>query len=166
MWKTRLIVQTIVCIMIAGGYSVIQQMDAPGIQEKTDAAVAAMSRHYTAADIADKGRTAVMSIIKAPVTVTSHIIESQETRKYGLPVDDIPSGETGPVYAAAGGRVEETGENEELGLYIKVSHGDSVTTYGNCDRLYASESEHVRKGQIIASFTNDGSKEFYYRLEE
>ena len=166
MWKKRIIIQTVVCVVLISVYGLINVLDISWIDDKMSKAAAAVSRHYTVSDIVDKGQVAVMGIIKAPATVTSHIIESQETRKYGIPVDEIPSGETGPVYAAAGGRVVETGENGELGLFIKVSHGDTITTYGNCDRLYAEESEHVRKGQIIASFTNDGKKEFYYKLED
>ncbi len=165
MWKRKLLIQSVICIVIAGGYITIQHIDSPVLQKKTENAVAAISKHYTISDIADKGTAAVMNIIKAPAVVTSRIIESQETRKYGAPVDEIVSGETGPVYAAAGGRVIETGSNDDIGLYVKISHDSAISTYGNCDRLYVKENEHVRKGQVIGCFTNDGSDEFYYDLK-
>ena len=60
----------------------------------------------------------------------------------------------------------ETGENEVLGKYVIISHEDKISTYGNCDNIYVREHEHVRKGQVIASFTNDGSRTFLYDLKD
>ena len=166
MRKKKIIIQSVVCVMIAAGYGLLQHIEAPAAEEKVSKAVAAMSMHYTVSDIADKGRTAVVNIVRTPAVVTGKIISSQEAQKYGAPADDIPEGETGSVYAVAGGKVIETGTDEQKGMYIKISHEDSVSIYGNCDRIYAEENEYVRKGQVIASFTNDGEKDFYFELEE
>lgn len=166
MWKKKLVAQTLACLLIAGTYGIISVSDSAYINEKRDSVTAAIYVHYTISDITEIGKQAVVSLIHAPSVVTNKIIASNETRKYGLPVDNIPAGETGPVYAAAGGKVIETGENDDLGLYIKIKHEDKLSVYGNCDRLYAQENEHVRKGQIIASFTNDGTGEFIYEMIE
>ena len=166
MWKKKIFIQIAACLVIAGVYGVIQATDMNGVQEKTASVVAAASRHYTISAIAASGKTAVFNIIKAPAVVTNRIIASSETRKYGVPMDEVSNGETGPVYATAGGKVIETGENEELGTYVKISHNDTITVYGNCYRIYAKENEHIRKGQVIASFTNDGTKEFIYEMIE
>lgn len=166
MWKKKLCIQIMICLVMAVTYTVIQNTDVAGLQEKTASVVAVMSKHYTVSDVTEKGKTAVMNIIKAPVVVTGHIIASQEEMEYGLPIDKLERGETGSVYSVAGGTVIETGKNDKLGKYIKVQHENAVSIYGNCSKLYAAESEHVRKGQVIASFTNDGITEFYYKLEK
>lgn len=164
--KSKLVIQIAVCLAIAAAYGIINNTEMTILQNKSAELVSVMSKHYTAADIADKGKSAVMNIIKAPAAVTSHIIASQEKQAFGLPLDDIAAGETGSVYAVAGGRVSETGNNDEFGMYIVIEHENAVSTYGNCSKLYVKETEHVRKGQVIASFVNDGKKEFYYHLEE
>lgn len=164
MWKKKLCVQISICMIVAVAYIVIQNTDAPKLQEKSASVVAVMSKHYTVSDVSEKGKQAVMNVIKAPVTVTSYIIASQEEMAYGQPIDTVKKGETGSVYSVAGGTVIETGENEKIGKYIKIKHENAVSIYGNCNKLYAKESEHVRKGQVIASFTNDGTKDFYYKL--
>ena len=164
--KKAFIIQTAVCIVIAAVYGIIHSADLPMLQNKSAEIVSAMSKHYTVSDIKDNGKTAVMSVIKAPAVVTGHIIASREKQEYGTPIDKAEKGETTSIYAVAGGRVIETGTNDELGNYIIIQHEDAVSTYGNCSRLYVKETEHVRKGQVIASFVNDGTNEFYYHLEE
>ena len=164
MWKKKMYVQIAICLIVATAYTIIQNTNTPVLQDKCASVVAVMSRHYTVSDVTEGGKKAVMGLIKAPVIVTGHIIASQEEMTYGLPIDNLEKGETGSVYSVAGGLVIETGENEKIGKYIKLQHENAISTYGNCSKIYAKESEHVRKGQVIARFTYDGTKEFYYKL--
>lgn len=166
MKKSKIIYQALACIVIAAAYIIMSSISAPKVNEKCASAVAAMSKHYTVKDVAEIGVQAASGIIKAPVAVTSHIIMSQEKQQYGHPLDEPEEGETGSVYSVAGGKVMETGENEVLGKYVIISHEDKISTYGNCDNIYVREHEHVRKGQVIASFTNDGSRTFLYDLKD
>lgn len=164
MWKLKLRTQIIICAVITAAYGIVHTAEIPWLNEKSAAAVAVISKHYTISDIADTGKAAVSNLVEIPSAVTSSIMSSQEQQEYGIPLDDLKDGETGSVYAVAGGMVTETGENDDIGLYIKIAHENAVSVYGNCDKSYVKEGEHVRKGQVIAGFTKD--KEFYYRLHK
>jgi len=162
----KAIIQTAVCLALLIVYTITGMVDYPELQDKRDSAVASISKHYSVSDIKDKGKTAVLNVIKAPAVVTGFIISSKEKQEYGLPLDEPENGETGAVYAAAGGRVVETGNNDEYGNYLIIDHEDKISIYGNCDRIYVKEHEHVRKGQVIASFTSDDGKTFLYELKD
>ena len=166
MKKSKMIYQSLACLVIAAVYITAGCASGSVLEEKRASAVAQVSKHYTVSDIADFGKRAVSGVIKAPAAVTGYIISSQDQQKYGLPLDEPENGETGAVYAAAGGRVIKSGENDVLGKYVVIDHDDKVSTYGNCDRIYVKAHEHVRKGQVIASFTNDGNKNFLYDLKD
>lgn len=166
MKKKTILYQSLACLVIAAFYIAVSAAAGPVLEERKASAVAQVSKHYTVSDITGFGKQAVSGVIKAPAAVTGYIISSQDQQKYGLPLDEPEAGETGAVYAAAGGKVMETDENDTLGKYIVIDHDDKTSTYGNCDRIYVKEHEHVRKGQVIASFTNDGSKTFLYDLKD
>lgn len=166
MRKKRLKFQWIVSMILVLFYGIAQSITAPAAQEKFTSFVAMASTHYTASDIANGGKQAISALVKAPVAVTNRITASQEAQQYGLPIGKTEKGETTSVYAVAGGRVIETGENDIIGKYIVIQHDDKNSIYGNCHNLYVKEGEHVRKGQVIASYVNIEGKDFYYLLSE
>ena len=59
------------------------------------------------------------------------------------------------------------GENEEIGKYIKIKHGDQAESlYGNLSEVHAIASANVKKGQIIGIYDKTEGKEFYYSFQE
>lgn len=164
MRKKRLKFQLIACVILVLFYGVAQSITAPAAKEKLTSFVAMASTHYTASDLANGGKQVIATLVKAPVAVTNRITASQEAQQYGLPIGKTDKGETTSVYAVAGGRVIETGENDIIGKYIVIQHDDKNSIYGNCHNLYVKEGEHVRKGQVIASYINIEGKDFYYLL--
>jgi hypothetical protein len=86
---------------------------------------------------------------------------------YGAPIDQRYKGSQTPVYAVAGGQVTAVGENEEIGKYIKIVHGDeSESLYGNLKTIRVKVPFNVKKGQIIGIYEDTKDKEFYYSLNE
>lgn len=164
MWKKILLIQTCICMFLISGYISIDISDAAGLQEKQSRAVAAMSKHYTAQDILERTRHAASAIINTPATVTNFIISVSGQQRYGKPIDHAETGETTSVYAVSGGFVIKTGENDKLGKYVKIRHDGNVSVYGNCNKIYVKEGEHVRKGHVIASFKQERNNSFYYDL--
>lgn len=159
-----ILIQACVCIMIAGGYVIFDKSDSEMIQDRQNKLVAAVSVHYTVQDVFNKGKEVISAAIKAPAAVTSYIISSQDIQKYGMPIDESPSGEVVSVYAVSGGQVIETGENSRIGKYVKIRHDEAISVYGNCNKIYVNEGKHVRQGAVIASFMNDGNTELHYEL--
>jgi len=56
------------------------------------------------------------------------------------------------VYASAGGTVSEIGDDAEGNKYIRIYHGNKLTSlYGGCTSTYVTALEKVKKGQMIGS---------------
>ena len=71
------------------------------------------------------------------------------------------------MHAVAAGTVSAVGENEKIGKFIKILHGeDAESIYGNCEEIHVKELERVKKGQAIGTFKKEKNTEFYYRLSE
>ena len=86
---------------------------------------------------------------------------------YGEPIDEVYDGDETPVYAVGGGKVIAVGENEEIGKYIKIKHGDQAESlYGNLSEVHVIASANVKKGQIIGIYLKNENKDFYYSFKE
>ena len=166
MWKKILLVQICVCLFIITGYITIEKSGVESLKDRRSEAIAAISKHYTTKDILDVGKDTVAELIDSPATLTGYILKGQEAQKYAEPIDPVIEGAITSVYAVSGGQVIETGENSELGRYIKIQHDGAVSVYGNCCRVYAKDGKHVRRGQVIGSYIQDENNTFYYELIE
>ena len=90
-------------------------------------------------------------------------MSTKDEGKYGKPADEAKEGETVSVYAVGAGTISAVGENEKIGKFIKINHGDEAESiYGNCASIYVKELDRVKKGQVIATFKKEGDTEFYY----
>ena len=166
MIKRIILIQSVVCIIMLLCYMAAGKFDSEIIQEKRSQAVAAMSKHYTVSDIWDKGKSTASALIKVPAAVSSYVMSAQDSQRYAEPIDPVAVGGITSIYAVSGGQVIETGENEELGKFIRIQHDGAVSVYGQCSRIYAKEGKHVRRGQVIGSFLQEENNEFYYDLIE
>lgn len=109
-------------------------------------------------DIPEGGyNTAVMPVNG---TVTSeygnriHPIYNTESFHSGR---DIAAAEGSDIYAVCDGKVIETGQAANAGIYAKIDHGDGyVALYCHCSALYVKEGINVRKGDVIAAVGQTG----------
>lgn len=142
MWKKIIILQFIVCMVFSAAETMCPQ------------------------PLKNKGREAVAAVCEIPGKVAEIIQSGVNAQEYGLPIDKESTEQVVPVYAVAGGRVAETGENNGLGKYIMIKHEKASSIYGNCCEVYVKTGQHVRKGQIIGTFDNTENVDFYYQLSE
>lgn len=112
-------------------------------------------------------KNSVQAVVQAPVAMTNAILSSKESSEYGEPIDEAREGQTVSVYAVEAGTVSAVGENDKIGNFVKILHGDEAESiYGNCAEIYVKEMQRVKKGQIIASFTKKGDLEFYHSVKK
>ena len=70
---------------------------------------------------------------------------------------DVAAEEGASVHAVYPGTVEETGESDTYGNYIKVRHSSRlVTVYSHCSKILAEEGNVVRAGERIAEVGSTG----------
>ena len=88
------------------------------------------------------------------------------TRTYGSSGDSSGDGHTGLdiavpsgsyVRATQAGVVEEAGEDEVYGRYVRIAHGDAVSSlYGHNSWLFVQPGDSVERLQVIALSGNTG----------
>lgn len=70
---------------------------------------------------------------------------------------DIPAPEGEAVLAAADGTVTEVGFNASEGNYLKIDHGDGLTTmYAHCRNVDVKEGDTVQAGEMIGAVGKTG----------
>lgn len=63
---------------------------------------------------------------------------------------DIAAPKGTPIFAAAKGRVTETGWNSGYGLTVVVDHGYGYTTlYGHCSKILVRPGQQVKRGDVL-----------------
>ena len=73
---------------------------------------------------------------------------------------DIGGQEGSRVVAAAEGDVDFVGDDEVLGKYVEIRHGDDwVTVYGHCASINVGPGHHVRAGEQVAKMGRTGRAE-------
>lgn len=167
MWKWKILKQAGVCLIIALTMLLVQSVNLPVLNKGSEIVMAQLSRNYSGSEVLTMARTGITSVAKAPATITNAVLSTNKANRYGQPIDQAEKGEVVPVYAVAAGTVTSVGENDQIGKFVKISHGDETASlYGNCRVVYAKELERIKKGQIIATYENDGKTEFYYSFSE
>lgn len=162
MWF-KLIKQTGICLILVLTLALVNQVDHPTFNRGCQAVMAQLEKQYTVEDVMAFAKKAA----SAPAALSNAMISASDQPKYGKPVDLPEKGEVAMIYAVEDGTVSAVGENHKIGKFIKITHGKySESVYGNCEKIQVQEMEEVRKGQIIASFYNDGTTEFYYSLSK
>lgn len=88
------------------------------------------------------------------------------TRTYGSRTEEAGSGHPGVdiavpsgsyVRAMAGGRIEEAGEDDVYGRYVRIAHVDGVSSlYGHNSWLFVQPGDSVQRLQVIALTGNTG----------
>lgn len=146
----KILIQTFCCLIIVFVFMVAEKSTVPEVQKGTEAVLNYMSVDYTKGDIKN---------------VTDKAAEVFAS--YGEPIDKEYDGDETLVYAVGGGEVTSVGENEEIGKYIKIIHGNKAESlYGNLKTVKVNTKNNVKKGQIIGTYSKEVGKEFYYSFNE
>lgn len=137
------------------------------LEEGADTVLSYMEVNYSADDLV----SAAGKSKEVAASVTSKVNDTVGTitgkSSYGEPIDEVYLDNQASVYAVSGGQVTAVGENEEIGKYIKITHGDTgESLYGNLKTVNVTVPSKVKKGQIIGVYEKSENKEFYYSFKE
>lgn len=82
---------------------------------------------------------------------------SKKTEKFHNGVD-IGANKGTTIKAALGGEVIQAGTDPTYGNYIKIQHGDGITTvYAHCSQLLVKKGQKVKQGDVIAKVGDTGA---------
>lgn len=163
----KILKQTAVCMLIVVSLLIADNSGIGVLQRGTEAVLNHMSVSYTADDMKTVFQKSVgaFGFMMGKTSDAINVITGKPV--YGDPIDDRYEGNEASVYAVAGGKVIASGENEEIGKYVKILHGDQAESlYGNLKTVNVSVPDRVKKGQIIGVYERKEDKEFYYSLKE
>lgn len=167
MWRSKIIKQMCICVILVMAFLAARHTGIPALQQASRTAVSCISKNYSVSDVMAAAKESVQTAVRVPAAMTNTIISAREKTKYGTPIDKAEIGETVSVYAVGAGTVTSVGENDEIGKFLKITHGDeAVSIYGNCETILVKELDRVKKGQAIATFKKEADNEFYYSFSD
>lgn len=167
MRKSKILMQAGICVIIVMTFALARNVNIPQLNKGSAAAIAYLSKNYTVSDVMTAAANGAQAVARAPVTITNAVLAEKGQQKIGVPVDHVEEGQTVSVHAVAGGVVSAVGENDKIGNFIKIDHGDNgESIYGNCGNIQVKELQRVKKGESIATFTKEGDKDFYYSFSD
>ena len=159
--------QAVLTFLIALALFISKNSHINVLEKGADTVLGYIDNDYTVEDMnaaAEKSKDMAASVT-AKVGETVSVMAGKS--RYGEPIDDEFEGDTTSVYAVGGGEVASVGENEEIGKYVRIIHGDSAESlYGNLKSVEVSVPARVKKGQIIGVYEKDEKREFYYSFRE
>ncbi len=163
----KILIQTFICLILAFVLITAANSKVVKIQKYAVSFIDHMSVSYTLGD----AKSALKDTVEVFKTLTDKTADAVDVMTgkpiYGEPIDQTCEGSETPVYAVAGGKVTAVGENEEIGRYIRIKHGDQAESlYGNLKEVHVIASSNVKKGQIIGIYEKNDDKNFYYSFKE
>ena len=163
----KMLTQTALCVLVILVLFISKNSGLNSMEKGAEVVLTQMAVSYTVDDV----KNAATKTLGAASVFTNKVGGSVDaiTGKpvYGEPIDDKYQGNKTVVYAVAGGKVTAVGENEEIGRYIKIIHGDQAESlYGNLNTINVVVPEQVKKGQIIGIYDKSIGDDFYYSLKE
>ncbi len=165
--KSKMLKQAGILVLVALALFISKNSHIGVLERGADTVLTYMEVSYTADDVkaaAEKSKAAAVSVTSR-INDTVAVIAGKPS--YGEPIDEEFSGNQTSVYAVGAGEVTAAGENEEIGRYVKITHGDAgESLYGNLKSVNVTVPSKVKKGQIIGIYEKSEDKEFYYSFRE
>lgn len=166
MWE-KLLKQTGVCLLVVLALLLSKHSNIPALANGADMVIKHMSVSYTAEDIKAAAKKSMQAMANVTGKMTDAVDVITGKPVYGDPIDEKYTGNKAAVYAVGGGQVTAVGENEEIGKYVKITHGDQgESLYGNLKTVNVSVPSNVKKGQIIGVYEKNSKADFYYSFQE
>lgn len=163
----KMLIQTVACLMIAAVIAAAGQSELTVMRKGAEAVMSYMAVSYSWEDVKNAaGKTSeVFAVMTGKVDEAVDVMTGKPV--YGEPIDEKYEGNETVVYAVGGGKVTAVGENEEIGKYIRITHGSHAESlYGNLKSVRVSTPVNVKKGQIIGVYEKKKGKDFYYSFKE
>ena len=168
----KLIIQTALSLGIVLTITIAQASDSKAVKEIINSIEGEITREYTVSDFKSFGNRALESIKDLPAAVIKINETMMHDAKYGEPIDQKLTDGKASVHSVAGGTVKEIGNNQDIGKYVIIQHGEeSESTYGNLSEITCTLNERVKKREIIGVYVqdedmsdNNEEKNFYYAL--
>lgn len=163
----KILVQTFVCLLLAFMLIMASNSNINVVKKCAVSFIDHMSVNYSKEDVKAVFSGAAESF-KTLTGRTSDAVDVMTGKPvYGEPIDEVYEENKTSVYAVGGGKVIAVGENEEIGRYIRIKHGDQAESlYGNLSEVHVIASSNVKKGQIIGIYQKEEGKDFYYSFQE
>lgn len=165
-FREKFVAQTIICLMIFSLVKSAGMIDARFIKDIRTWAETLLEVHYTAEDIKQAASELITEAGNAHEAVTAAVIAANNNGQYSKILGEADPDGIQIVYAPSGGRIISAGIDDELGMYVKISHDEKISVCGNMSRISVLTGERVGKGDIIGTFDNTSGKDFYYGTED
>jgi len=80
-------------------------------------------------------------------------------------IDILAAKPNATVRAAMDGKVRYSGENQRLGKFVEIDHGEGlVTVYGNCTEILVSEGQRVKRGDAVAKLGSQSRAYLHFEV--
>lgn len=159
--------QTYAMIIIVLALTLSYNSNVSVLQDGAKTILSYMDTNYTETDVKRALSASADFATDIPAKLTSVMHSVKSGPELEEPIDPgYVAGKTN-IYAVYGGDVTSVGENEEIGKYIKITHGSiGESLYGNLNEVYVEVPMRVKKGECIATFEQKEDEEFYYSFTE
>ncbi len=163
----KLAKQAVMTLLIALALVISKNSHIAVLENGAETVLNYMETSYTVEDVKDAAVKSKDMAASVTARVEETISAVAGKNRYGEPIDEEFEGDTTSVYAVGGGEVASVGENEEIGKYVRIIHGNSAESlYGNLKSVEVAVPAKVKKGQIIGVYQRDEDREFYYSFRE
>ena len=99
-----------------------------------------------------------MAVVPVNGNITSRYGSRESIRSHDHRGLDIAAKTGTPIKAAADGTIKYSGTMSGYGNLIIIDHGNGITTYyGHCSKLYKTQGQQVRAGDVIAAVGSTGN---------
>ncbi len=169
MGKT-IIRQVLLCILILLIIVFAKKMDTAVVQSALQGMKAQFAKDITLSGIIDSGKSTFGKLGDGTSFVVASLTKGIKGLEFSPPADvpgsysasagetaagktlEFQSGQEIQVYASEGGTVSQIGTDAWGNKYIKIYHGNEMTSlYGGCTQVYVETLEKVKRGQIIGT---------------
>lgn len=165
-FREKFVTQAVFSLMIFSLVKSAGMIDAWFIKDIRTWTETLLEVHYTAEDIKQAASELIEEAGDAHEAVTAAVLAANDNGQYGRILGEADPDGIQIVYAPSGGRIISAGIDDELGMYVKISHDNKITVCGNMSQISVLTGERVRKGDIIGSFDSTSGKEFYCGTED
>lgn len=163
----KILIQTGLVLLVALALFISYHSHIPALEQGADTILEHMKVSYSAEDVKNALGKTGKAMASAAGGAGNAVGAMIGRPSYGEPIDKEYTGNRAAVYAVGGGQVTAAGENEEIGKYIRITHGDvGESLYGNLKEVKAEVPSKVKKGQIIGIYEKNSDREFYYSFRE